>query len=354
MPANHRIELEEGSPGFNAHPFSAAPLAYAESSAQQAADVLPSQVETWLIEPLKAPEFSLPDPAGNTQSLSSFLKGIVLLNFWSTAAPISLDQLKLFNEHHRALASSNLQLLAINVDEAKSAQAARSFAAQQRFFFTTLFANEEIAGIYNLIYRHLFDRRRDLPVPISFLLDREGMIVKVYQGTVDPAHLLADARSIPSDNDARMHMALPFPGLLVQDAFQRNDFTYGVAMYQHGYLDQAAASFQQVLAAKPDNADACYNLGTLNLRRNNFTEASRYLEQTVKLRPNFPEAWNNLGMMAAQQGNAEEAIRNFQKSISLRPNYAIAFLNLGNLYRRQRDFAQGAGVAEPRPCFATR
>jgi tetratricopeptide (TPR) repeat protein len=340
LPANHRIELEEESAKFDARPFSATPSAYAESSPQPAVDVLPSQVETWLIEPLKAPEFSLPDLAGSRQSLSSFLKGIVLLNFWSTAAPISLDQLKRFNQHYRALTSSHVQFLAINVDGAKSAQAAKSFATQQRLSFPNLFANEEIAGIYNLIYRHLFDRRRDLPIPISFLLDRDGMIVKVYQGPVDPAHLTADTRSIPADNDARMRMALPFPGLLAQDAFQRNDFTYGVAMYQHGYLDQAAASFQQVLAAKPDNADACYNLGTLNLRRNNFAEASRYLEQTVKLQPNFPEAWNNLGMMAAQQGNADEAIRDFQKSISLRPNYAIAFLNLGNLYRRQRDFGK--------------
>ena len=65
----------------------------------------------------------------------------------------------------------------------------------------------------------------------------------------------------------------------------RNDFTYGVAMYQHGYFDQAAESFQQVIAAKPDNADAYYNLGTLNLRRKNFDQARQYLEQTLKLRP---------------------------------------------------------------------
>src|SRR5664279_3097340 len=49
------------------------------------------------------------------------------------------------------------------------------------FSFPVLFASAETAGIYNIIYRHLFDRRRDLPLPLSFLLDREGMIVKVYQ-----------------------------------------------------------------------------------------------------------------------------------------------------------------------------
>jgi len=340
LPYNHRIELEEGSFRFSAHPFSVTPPASSPSSTPPASEVLPLQTETWLIEPHKAPEFSLPDLNGNMHVLSSFLSGVVLLNFWSTAAPGSLEQLKDFNQQSRVLISNHLQLLAINVDPAQSAQAARSFAAKERLSFTTLFATEEIAGIYNIIYRHLFDRRRNLPIPISFLLDRSGMIVKVYQGPMDPAHLQSDARAIPADNDARMHKALPFLGLLIQDSFQRNDFTYGVAMYQHGYLDQAAASFQQVIAAKPDNADAYYNLGTLNLRRNNFPEAGHYLEETVKLRPDFPEAWNNLGMMAAQQGNSEEGIRNFQKSISLRPNYAIAFLNLGNLYRRQKDFGK--------------
>jgi tetratricopeptide (TPR) repeat protein len=338
LPANHRIELEEGSAKFTANAHSATPTAFAGVPASASADVLPSQVETWLIDPLKAPEFAIPDLSGKVLSLSSLRTGPVLLSFWSITAPLSLEQLKLFNQHLAAAPSSHLEVLAINIDEATSVQAARSFTAQQRLSFKVLFATDEVAGIYNLIYRHLFDRRRDLPIPVSFLLDREGMIVKVYQGIVDPAHAQADARSIPGDKEARMRRALPFRGFLVQDVFQRNDFTYGVAMFQHGYLDQAAASFQQVIAAKPDNADAYYNLGTLDLRRNKFADAGRYLEQTVKLRPDFPEAWNNLGMIAAQQGNVEEAIRNFQKSISLRQNYATAYVNLGNLYRHQRIF----------------
>jgi len=40
-------------------------------------------------------------------------------------------------------------------------------------------ATPEVAGIYNVIYRYLFDRRRDLGVPISFLVDPEGKEVSV-------------------------------------------------------------------------------------------------------------------------------------------------------------------------------
>jgi Flp pilus assembly protein TadD/peroxiredoxin len=261
----------------------------------------------------------------------------VLLNFWATTAKVSLDQLSLLNRRRSALAAGRLQILAVNIDDAADLEAARSFASQQAFSFPVLFATEEVAGIYNIVYRYLFDRRRDLGIPTAFLLDKEGMIVKVYQGAVDVEHLLEDLKAVPSTQADRLRMAIPFPGTLFQGEFHRNDFTYGVALFQHGYLKQAEESFQQVVASKPDDPDAYYNLGTLALRRNDFPEARQYLEQALKLRPNYPEAWNNLGMMAAQEGHPEDAIQNFQQSLQLRPRYAIAMLNLGNVYRRQKE-----------------
>jgi Flp pilus assembly protein TadD/peroxiredoxin len=340
LPVNHRIEIEEGAATFAAKPFAAPNPDYAQAGSPPTIEPLPAQVGTWLINPLKAPPFSLPDLAGNLRELRSLQGSPVLLNFWATTAQLSLDQLRLLHQHRSALPASRLQVLAINVNEASDLQAARNFATRQTFSFPVLFATEEVAGIYNIIYRYLFDRRRDLGIPTSFLLDREGMIVKIYQGSVDPERLLDDLKSLPATQDERMRKAIPFPGTHFQSTFQRNDFTYGVALFQHGYLEQAAESFQQVVASKPDDPDAYYNLGTLALRRNDFPAAQKYLEQTLNLRPNYPEAWNNLGMMAAQQGHADEAIQNFQQSLLLRPKYAIALLNLGNVYRRQGAFAK--------------
>jgi Flp pilus assembly protein TadD/peroxiredoxin len=338
LPVDHRVEIEEGSATFAAKPFATPSAAYAQPAAPRRIESLPLKVETWLIEPLKAPEFSLPDLSGNMHELRSLRGSFALLTFWATTSELSRDQLKLLDQHQPELATSHVGVLAVNVDDAGSMPAARSLAAQEKFSFPVLFATEEVAGIYNIIYRYLFDRRRDLVIPTSFLLDKEGMIVKVYQGPLDPQQILEEVKSAPSSVADRMQKAMPLGGVPYQDAFHRNDFTYGVAMFQHGYLDQAAESFQQVIAAKPNDPEGYYNLGTLNLRRNDFDQARHYLEQTLKLRPNYPEAWNNLGMMAAQQGQADEAIQNFQQSLSLRPNYAIALLNLGNVYRRQGAF----------------
>jgi Flp pilus assembly protein TadD/peroxiredoxin len=340
LPVNHRIEIQEGSEDFLAKPFAVSPPSYARAGEPQKPELLPSSVETWLIEPLSAPEFSLPDVTGNIRDLRSFRGGTLLLSFWATALPTCREQLRLLQQYESTLAAGGLRIVGINVDDPGDAQTARSFAAEEGLSFTNLLATQEVAGVYNIIYRYLFDRRRDLPIPASLLLDKDGMIVKVYQGTVHPERLLEDLKSIPGTQADQIRRALPLGGVLYQRTFRRNDFTYGVAMFQRGYLEQAAASFKQVIAAKPQDPEAYYNLGTLYLRRNVFHDARHYLEQTLKLRPNYPEALNNLGMVAAEEGQTDEAIRNFKQSLLLRPGYAIALANLGNIYRRQGAFEE--------------
>ena len=340
LPANHQIEIEEGSKSFQARPFRTTPAIYASEQAQAPIDPLPTQVETWLLVPLKAPEFSLPDLSGSQVELRQLQGKFVLLAFWAALSPESVEQLKHFNQRRALFSDGNTQIVAVNIDEATDHTASRKSAEQASLFFPAVFATEDVAGVYNIIYRYLFDRRRDLGIPACFLLDRQGMLVKVYQGPVSAARVAEDVRTAPTLAADRFDRALPFKGELFQGSFQRNAFTYGVAMFQHGYFEQAAAAFQEVIAARPNDPEAYYNLGTLNLRTNNLPEARRYLEQTVKLRPNYPEAWNNLGMISAQQGNPDSAVEDFQQALQLRPAYEIALLNLGNLYRRQRDFGK--------------
>ena len=336
LPIGHRIHIDEGESTFRADPFSRS-IDLRQSGSTSIPERIPLRSETWLIQPLKAPGFKLPGLDGAEHSLDSWRGSRMLLTFWSTAAKQSTQQLEELRAK-ASLLSGKLKVAAINLDEPSRISEARSTGSRFQTCATMLFATEGVAGIYNILYRHMFDRQRDLPIPLSLLLDADGMIVKLYQGFVEASKIVADSLAVPRDQKMRMRCALPFPGLLVQDTFERNDFTYGVALYQHGFLDQASESFQQVIAAKPDNANAYYNLGTLNLRRNRTDDAKLFLQKTVELRPEFAEAWNNLGMLAAQRGDATEAIRNFEQAIRIRPNYFTAHLNLGNVYRRERAF----------------
>lgn len=340
VPANHRIEIEEGVEPYHARAFAPTPEAYRREGLPSPPETLPSQVETWLISPLKAPEFSLPDMAGKMRELRQLQGNFALLNFWATTSPLCREQLRSLQQQRSKFAANNLEVVAINIDGVADIPSARSIATTEKLSFPVLFATEEVACIYNIIYRYLFDRRRDLGIPTSFLLDAKGMIIKIYQGAIDPERVLEDAKNAPTNTAERNSRAIPLKGTLFQGSFQRNDFTYGVALFQHGYLDQAAESFQQVIASKPNDPEGYYNLGTLNLRRNDLQQARSYLEKALKLRPNYPEAWSNIGMINAQEGRSEDAIANFDQALQLRPDYEIALLNLGNVYRRQRDFGK--------------
>lgn len=338
LPVDHRVEIEEGSRDFSAKPF-------LRGAANFAAAALPeperddSPVATWLIEPISAPDFSLPDLEGRTHQLRTLLGGFLLLNFWSADSPECTQQLRLLAQSSSALSASGLRMYAIHAGADADLQRVKAIVSKERVPFAVLLGTQEVAGIYNLVYRYLFDRRRNMPVPASFLLDSGGAIVKLYQGVVQPESLVRDLRTVPASFDERLRKALPFAGELFNGTPKRNQFTYGVAFFQHGYFDQAVESFQQVIALNPEDPEANYNLGTLYLRRRALAQARQYLQKATELRPDYPEAWNNLGMAAAQEGRPEEAVRDFRKSLSLRPDYTVAMVNLGGLYRREGDFS---------------
>jgi len=336
----HRMEIREGSQDFQAKPFEKPADVYVRKTEPIPVRALPEHSETWLIQPLRAPDFSLEDLSGRTVQLSSLRGHPVLLQFWGTASLASSEQLRSLEKVRSSLLKQDVRVLCVNLDSPRSARALQVMVAKEKITLPVLLSSEEVAGIYNIFHRYLFDRRRDMGLPTAFLLNREGMVEKVYQGAFDAERISEDVVKIPERPEDRHRLALPMKGSAYLTGFQRNDFTYGVAFYQRGYLDAAAAAFQQVIATKPENPEAQYNLGTLYLTKGDLTAARGYLEQAVKLKPDYAEGWNNLGMVSAQQGQEAQAIEDFEKSLELRPTYVTALLNYGNLLRRKGDLEE--------------
>ena len=299
LPINHRIEIQEGARDFTSRPFAPSPQSWAQtrSSLNSSGETLPASAGTWLIEPVKALDFSLPDPAGNLRDLRSFLGAFFLLNFWTTASSACREQFQLLRKSQSALASRGLKIAAINVDDPSDPRALKSFASKEDLSFPILLATPEVAGIYNILYRYLFDRHRNLSLPVCFLIDEDGNIVKVYQGPVAPEDLLQDLASVPKIAADRIRKALPFPGTLQQEAFQRNAFTYGVAFFQHGFLDQAEQSFKQVIAAKADDPECLLQpwdalpAAQLSARSTTLSRTSREIAR--KLSRGVEQSWND-------------------------------------------------------------
>ena len=207
-----------------------------------------------------------------------------------------------------------------------------------------------MAGIYNILYRYLFDRHRDLSLPTSFLIDANGDIVKVYQGPVNPEHIERDFRHIPQTKAERLAKALPFPGVAETTEFSRNYLSYGSVFFQRCYYGQAGASFQRALRDDPSSAEALYGLGSVYLQQQKTAEARESFAQVTKLQASYPDtlpnAWNNLGLLATREGRTADAIPYFQEALRLSPDHLIALDNLGNAYRQQKQWEEARKTLE--------
>jgi tetratricopeptide (TPR) repeat protein len=355
LPLNHRIWVEEGSAPTRMERFGQPISTSSSAVATEAApfpkhnllepEPIPSTIETWLLAPIAAPDFSLPDSSGQIRSLATLRGKPVLLSFWNSASDECRQNLEIFGRLHANWSSQGLQLLTVNVDDSSQA-----LPPNRRIAFPVLRGSDEVIAIYNILYRYLFDRHRDLILPTSFLIDTNGDIVKVYQGTLDPRHIEHDFRNIPGTATERLARALPFPGIIDTTDFTRNYLSYGSVFFQLGYYDQAGASFERAVRDDPSSAEALYGLGSVYLQQNNSPKAREYFERVVKLTASYPDtlpnAWNNLGLLATREGRTAEAIPYFQEALKLSPDHLIALDNLGNAYRQQKQWDDARSTLE--------
>jgi tetratricopeptide (TPR) repeat protein len=369
LPMNHRVWVTEGSEPSRMEPFKIqkggpqglkpTSLLAANGTAEavpspgialRETELLPTTVETWLLAPVSAPDFSLPDSTGQPRTLASLRGKPVLLNFWVAQSPCCQEDLAVFNKLHANWAAQGLQLLTVNVDDSSQAESLQALARERHFAFPILRGSDDVAAIYNILYRYLFDRHRDLVLPTSFLINEAGDIVKIYQGPINAEHVEHDLRHIPQTAAERLAKALPFPGVTEAADFTRNYLSYGSVFFQRGYYDQAGAAFERALRDDPSSAEALYGLGSVYLNQQKTAEARASFERAVKLRASYPDtlanAWNNLGLLAAREGRTEEAIGHFQQALQLSPDHLVALVNLGSAHRQLKQWDEARKAFE--------
>jgi tetratricopeptide (TPR) repeat protein len=349
LPINHRIFVEEGSEPLRMEPFQPPTTQHIALPPQISRGVVPvpDECETWLLAPVSAPDFSLPDQSGTVRKLSSTRGKPVLLSFWTTQSRDFLEKLRVMQQFHGNWEAQGLQLLTIVIGESVDEKLG---AFLRQIAFPILLGSEDVAAIYNILYRQLFDRHRDLPLPTSFLLDGNGDIVKVYQGPLVPEHVTQDFQRIPQTDAERLSRALPFPSATYSLEVGRNYLSYGALFFQRGYLDQAESSFQQALRDDPQSAEALYGIGSVYLNQDKNSAARETFEHAVKLTANYPDtlpdAWNNLGVIATREGRLADSVPCFLEALRLNPHHLLSLDNLGNAYRSQKRWDDARVVLE--------
>jgi tetratricopeptide (TPR) repeat protein len=358
LPANHAIWVEEGKDPVRVEAFRnfVRPPVPSNTDSIAEADSLPTTVETWLLTPIRAPQISLPDVSPQMVSLSSLRGKPVLLNFWNSRSRDCRQNLQSFQRNHKRWADQGLRLLALHVKDAaedsgeSQGDSLQTFAREQNFTFPMLEGSEDVSAVYNILYRQLYDRHRDLILPTSFLINSEGDIVKVYQGRIDPQKIEKDFRNIPSNDAERLALGLPFPLTGHTLEFGRNYLSLGALFFQRGYLDEAEAAFQRALRDDPASAEALYGIGSVYLNQNKNAAAHESFGRATTAKASYPDtlpdSWNNLGVIATREGRIEDSVAYFKQALQVNPHHLAALENLGNAYRLEKSWDEARTTLE--------
>jgi arylsulfatase A-like enzyme/Flp pilus assembly protein TadD len=115
--------------------------------------------------------------------------------------------------------------------------------------------------------------------------------------------------------------------------------TLGIAYVQSGRRDDAARTFERVLATDPDSSVPLENLGVIALERGDLAAARRRFERAVIADPRSSRAHSGLGVVALREGRKAAAIEAWTQAVQLDPANFDALYNAGTTLARDGQLA---------------
>ncbi|OWY40819.1 thioredoxin [Xenophilus sp. AP218F] len=126
-----------------------------------------------------APKVSYASLQGRTASTDSLKGKVVLVNFWATSCPGCVEEMPEIKKLHQDYAGKGLQVMAVAMSYDPPDYVKNFVAKYQLPFFVALDPQGDIAKAYGDIQL----------APTTFLIDKQGNIVKRYVGVMNFAEV---------------------------------------------------------------------------------------------------------------------------------------------------------------------
>jgi peroxiredoxin len=123
---------------------------------------------------LPAPDFTFPGMDGKMVSLSDFRGKVVLVNIWATWCRSCVDEMPSMEKLYQKLIGEDFEILAVSIDSL-GAEVVAPFMKKYKLTFPALI---DSAGAIRMGYR-------TTGVPESFIIDKDGILVKKIIGSLD-------------------------------------------------------------------------------------------------------------------------------------------------------------------------
>lgn len=132
---------------------------------------------------------------------------------------------------------------------------------------------------------------------------------------------------------------LPPKTIALKKEWQRwND--YGIGLFLQGDLKGAAAAFQKVTEADPNNPDGWVNIGRCAVQEGDMGRARAVLEKALSLAPNLARANYFYSRVLRADGNYDGAAGRLRLVLAQYPRDRVVLNDLGRIFFLQRKYAE--------------
>ncbi|MBF0423028.1 MAG: tetratricopeptide repeat protein [Magnetococcales bacterium] len=114
-------------------------------------------------------------------------------------------------------------------------------------------------------------------------------------------------------------------------------YLWGIAAYEMGEYEDAAARFSRAIAVGGQQSDIFHYLGLSQLEMGRLHAAKDNLLKALSFDPDNPQYLASLGNLALASKELKEAESWYLKSLALKEDFAPVHYNLSTLYREQSD-----------------
>ena len=284
----------------------------------------------------------------------------LLINFWESHCVPCIRELTEFTENARALKKAGIEILALSVDRLEhgsnvETNGAKNILRQLQFPFNVGQADIAHVSLFQNYHDFAISQNRLLPLPSSFLLDRQGRISVIYKGPISVKQLIKDTKLVSSPKPVGQIYRHPLlPGTIVQHEITDRSTMSRIAttrstlgkallkMKANTKLDQwgqlAVDQFSEVVQMLPDESDAHNDYGWALAQNGKLREAKSHLEKAIEIDATKSRYYANLGYVLDNLGDFHNAVQSYQSALAVEDNNPQVHYLLGNLHFGQKQY----------------
>ena len=335
LPIDRRYQLQQGA--GKAQPWSGPqritklkPSRLDPPASSQAAQIL-------MVYPVPLPALEYQTKDKSVAAIAGERSRPLLLNLWASWCLPCVKELHEFAKRRNELQQAGVDVIALSVDGLganTSDDNSQQLLSNMSFPFASGWATEQFVDRLQVVHDVHFDLHSPLPVPSSFLIDRDGHLVALYKGPVGVDQVLADLDNIQLSGDLLRQASLRFPGRWHGRTPGHRFLRLALDLHKAGDSDEAALYLlrnEKYFGHAPIYAELAQQIGIVMAAKKNHKVAEQLFRGAVRLKPDSPALHFYLAQSLENTGKAAEAAVEYGKIVELDPNSVLGNFRLGLL-----------------------